>query len=193
MIIWSQQVCKIIGFLLKRRQVFLFPAGGNKITFYSFRNEDSIVNYYPKKKEKRKNRKQLVSTNRLNLNSNNHPICCFDISRDSTMASIFIYYIFAPQITYGYHFLSHRPPSLFNVAFKFGYWTHLNCQRRSKVILQSFLAFTSLRTVNFSLLALRTRRKILGTWKFAFMTSTIFQSHGLGTSIWHFTNYLQST
>lgn len=69
---------------------YLITAGGNKITFYSFRNEDSIVNYYPKKKEKRKNRKQLVSTNRLNLNSNNHPICCFDISRDSTMAAVAI-------------------------------------------------------------------------------------------------------
>lgn len=69
---------------------YLITAGGNKITFYSFRNEDSIVNYYPKKKEKRKNRKQLVSTNRLNLNSNNHPICCFDISRDSTIAAIAI-------------------------------------------------------------------------------------------------------
>lgn len=69
---------------------YLITAGGNKITFYSFRNEDSIVNYYPKKKEKRKNRKQLVSTNRLNLNSNNHPIICFDISRDSTMAAVAI-------------------------------------------------------------------------------------------------------
>jgi WD40 repeat protein len=69
---------------------YLITAGGNKITFYSFRNEDSIVNYYPKKKEKRKHRKQLVSTNRLNLNSNNHPICCFDISRDSTMAAVAI-------------------------------------------------------------------------------------------------------
>ncbi|KAG5678699.1 hypothetical protein PVAND_008347 [Polypedilum vanderplanki] len=69
---------------------YLITAGGNKITFYSFRNEDSIVNYYPKKKEKRKHRKQLVSANRLNLNSNNHPICCFDISRDSTMAAVAI-------------------------------------------------------------------------------------------------------
>lgn len=69
---------------------YLITAGGNKITFYSFRNEDSIVNYYPKKKEKRKNRKQLVSTNRLNLNSNNHPISNFDISRDSTMAAVAI-------------------------------------------------------------------------------------------------------
>jgi NACHT domain- and WD repeat-containing protein len=69
---------------------YLITAGGNKITFYSFRNEDSIVNYYPKKKEKRRSRKQLVSTNRLNLNSNNHPICCFDISRDSTTAAVAI-------------------------------------------------------------------------------------------------------
>jgi WD40 repeat protein len=67
---------------------YLITAGGNKLTFYSFRNEDSIVNYYPKKKEKRKHRKQLMSSNRLNLNSNNSPICCFDISRDSTMAVI---------------------------------------------------------------------------------------------------------
>lgn len=69
---------------------YLITAGGNKITFYSFRNEDSIVNYYPKKKEKRKNRKQLVSSNRLNLNSNNYPICCFDVSRDSTIAAVAI-------------------------------------------------------------------------------------------------------
>lgn len=67
---------------------YLITAGGNKLTFYSFRNEDSIVNFYPKKKEKRKNRKQLVSSNRLNLNSNNSPICCFDISRDSSMAAV---------------------------------------------------------------------------------------------------------
>lgn len=31
-----------------------------------------------------------MSTNRLNLNSNNHPICCFEISRDSTMAAVAI-------------------------------------------------------------------------------------------------------
>lgn len=67
---------------------YLITAGGNKITFYSFRNEDSIVNYYPKKKERRRSKKQLVSTNRLNLNSNNNPICCFDVSRDSTMAAV---------------------------------------------------------------------------------------------------------
>lgn len=67
---------------------YLITAGGNKLTFYSFRNEDSIVNFYPKKKEKRKHRKQLMSTNRLNLNSNNSPICCFDISRDSTTAAV---------------------------------------------------------------------------------------------------------
>lgn len=66
---------------------YLITAGGNKLTFYSFRNEDSIVNFYPKKKERKKHRK-LMSSNRLNLNSNNNPICCFDISRDSSTAAV---------------------------------------------------------------------------------------------------------
>ncbi|ETN64158.1 hypothetical protein AND_004106 [Anopheles darlingi] len=63
---------------------YLITAGGNKITFYSFRNEDSIVNYYPKKKKTLKK----FHRNRLALQSTSSPVICFDLSRDSTMAAV---------------------------------------------------------------------------------------------------------
>ncbi|KFB46917.1 AGAP004827-PA-like protein [Anopheles sinensis] len=63
---------------------YLITAGGNKITFYSFRNEDSIVNFYPKKKKTLKK----FHRNRLALQSTSSPVICFDLSRDSTMAAV---------------------------------------------------------------------------------------------------------
>ncbi|XP_058061583.1 protein qui-1 [Anopheles bellator] len=63
---------------------YLITAGGNKITFYSFRNEDSIVNFYPKKKKTLKK----FHRNRLALQSTSSPVLCFDLSRDSTMAAV---------------------------------------------------------------------------------------------------------
>ncbi|XP_049297951.1 protein qui-1 isoform X1 [Anopheles funestus] len=63
---------------------YLITAGGNKITFYSFRNEDSIVNFYPKKKKTLKK----FHRNRLALQSTSSPVICFDVSRDSTMAAV---------------------------------------------------------------------------------------------------------
>lgn len=66
---------------------YLITAGGNKITFYSFRNEDSIINYYPKKK---KPTTRQIQSNRANLNAilSTHPISCFDISRDSQLSAV---------------------------------------------------------------------------------------------------------
>ncbi|XP_038117714.1 uncharacterized protein LOC6033549 isoform X2 [Culex quinquefasciatus] len=63
---------------------YLITAGGNKITFYSFRNEDSIVNFYPKKKKTMKK----ISKSRAALAATSSAVICFDISRDSTMAAV---------------------------------------------------------------------------------------------------------
>ncbi|XP_055611687.1 protein qui-1 isoform X2 [Uranotaenia lowii] len=63
---------------------YLITAGGNKITFYSFRNEDSIVNFYPKKKKTMKK----LSKSRAAIATTSSPVICFDISRDSTMAAV---------------------------------------------------------------------------------------------------------
>ena len=63
---------------------YLVTAGGNKITFYSFRNEDSIVSSYPKKKKILKK----ISRSRTAIQSTSSPVMCFDISRDSTLAAV---------------------------------------------------------------------------------------------------------
>ncbi|XP_055622084.1 protein qui-1 isoform X3 [Toxorhynchites rutilus septentrionalis] len=63
---------------------YLITAGGNKITFYSFRNEDSVVNFYPKKKKTLKK----ISKSRAALAATSSPVICFDVSRDSTMAAV---------------------------------------------------------------------------------------------------------
>lgn len=80
---------------------YLITAGGNKITFYSFRNEDAIVNFYPKK---RKSLKQTASQ-RANQNFNSSPVGCFDISRCAQMVAVAagrtiqLWQINSPQIT----------------------------------------------------------------------------------------------
>ena len=58
--------------------------GGYKITFYSFRNEDTITHMHHRKKPV----KQL-SSHRPNLTApNTPPVACFDISRDSQLAAV---------------------------------------------------------------------------------------------------------
>ncbi|XP_055527282.1 protein qui-1 isoform X1 [Wyeomyia smithii] len=63
---------------------YLVTAGGNKITFYSFRNEDSVANFYPKKKKTMKK----FAKSRAALAATSSPVICFDVSRDSTMAAV---------------------------------------------------------------------------------------------------------
>lgn len=79
-------------------------AGGNKITFYSFRNEEPRPHL--KQNPKGKPAKQLSLSQRKLLNAANlQPASCFDISRDSQLAaiasnrSIQIWQINSPQMT----------------------------------------------------------------------------------------------
>lgn len=78
--------------------------GGNKITFYSFRNEEPRphLKYNPKGKPLR----QLSLSQRALINANNiQPLTCFDISRDSQLSavatgrSVQIWQTNAPQLT----------------------------------------------------------------------------------------------
>lgn len=77
-------------------------AGGNKITFYSFRNEEPRP--YPRRNPKGKPMRQLSSVQRHLINAS-QPASCFDISRDSQLAaiasgrSIQIWQINVPQMT----------------------------------------------------------------------------------------------
>lgn len=79
------------------------PTGGNKITFYSFRNEEppKHLKHNPKGKPMR----QLSLSKRALINAANiQPATCFDISRDSQLAavatskSIQIWQINSPQL-----------------------------------------------------------------------------------------------
>lgn len=63
---------------------FLITAGGNKITFYSFRNEDSFAHLRPKKNRLAKH----IMSHRQQFNMSNIPITCFHIARDSQMAAV---------------------------------------------------------------------------------------------------------
>ncbi|KAJ6644572.1 Protein qui-1 [Pseudolycoriella hygida] len=66
---------------------FLITAGGNKITFYSFRNEEppKHLKHNPKGKPLR----QLSLSKRALINAANiQPATCFDISRDSQLAAV---------------------------------------------------------------------------------------------------------
>lgn len=63
---------------------FLITAGGNKITFYSFRNEDSFAHLRPKKNRLAKH----SMSHRQQFNMSNIPITCFSIARDSQMAAV---------------------------------------------------------------------------------------------------------
>lgn len=59
--------------------------GGNKISFYSFRNEEPRP--YPRRNPKGKPMRQMSSSQRPLINTT-QPTSCFDISRDSQLAAI---------------------------------------------------------------------------------------------------------
>lgn len=61
--------------------------GGNKITFYSFRNEEPRP--YLKRNPKGKPLRQLSLSQRALINTANiQPATCFDISRDSQLVAV---------------------------------------------------------------------------------------------------------
>lgn len=79
-------------------------AGGNKITFYSFRNEEPRPHL--KRNPKGKPLRQLSLSQRALLTATNaQPATCFDISRDSQLAAVAagrtvqIWQINSPQLT----------------------------------------------------------------------------------------------
>ncbi|XP_063698417.1 protein qui-1 isoform X2 [Culicoides brevitarsis] len=86
---------------------YLITAGGNKITFYSFRNEDAITNFYPKKRKSIKSSHNVHSTAlaKATQNFNTSPVACFDISRCAQMVAVAagktiqLWQINSPQIT----------------------------------------------------------------------------------------------
>lgn len=59
--------------------------GGNKITFYSFRNEEPRP--YPRRNPKGKPLRQMSLSQRALINAS-QPASCFDISRDSQFSAI---------------------------------------------------------------------------------------------------------
>lgn len=66
---------------------FRFKIGGNKITFYSFRNEEPRP--YLKRNPKGKPLRQLSLSQRALIHTSNiQPATCFDISRDSQLAAV---------------------------------------------------------------------------------------------------------
>lgn len=84
---------------------YLITAGGNKITFYSFRNEDSITNFYPKKRKSLKSSAHHTASSKATQNFNTSPVACFDISRCAQMVAVAagktiqLWQINSPQIT----------------------------------------------------------------------------------------------
>lgn len=79
-------------------------SGGNKITFYSFRNEEPRP--YLKRNPKGKPLRQLSLSQRALINAVNiQPASCFDISRDSQSAavgagrSVQVWQLNTPQMT----------------------------------------------------------------------------------------------
>lgn len=80
----------------------LCSVGGNKITFYSFRNEEPRP--YPRRNPKGKPLRQISQSQRAIISAS-QPASCFDISRDSQLSaiasgrSIQIWQINVPQMT----------------------------------------------------------------------------------------------
>lgn len=76
--------------------------GGNKITFYSFRNEEPRP--YPRRNPKGKPMRQMSQSQRAIISAS-QPASCFDVSRDSQLSaiasgrSIQIWQINVPQMT----------------------------------------------------------------------------------------------
>nr|XP_036226005.1 NACHT domain- and WD repeat-containing protein 1 isoform X1 [Bactrocera oleae]XP_036226006.1 NACHT domain- and WD repeat-containing protein 1 isoform X1 [Bactrocera oleae] len=66
---------------------FLITVGGNKITFYSFRNEELYVHPYSHNQRRKRSLKRAQQSQR-SPSTTLPPITCFDISRDSQLAAI---------------------------------------------------------------------------------------------------------
>lgn len=66
---------------------FLITVGGNKITFYSFRNEELYVNPYSKHPRRKRSLKRHTQAQR-SPSTTLPPITCFDLSRDSQQMAI---------------------------------------------------------------------------------------------------------
>ncbi|XP_055839533.1 protein qui-1 isoform X2 [Episyrphus balteatus] len=65
---------------------FLITVGGNKITFYSFRNEELYVHPYSHNQRRKRSLKRMQS--QRSPSTTLPPISCFDVSRDSQLAAI---------------------------------------------------------------------------------------------------------
>lgn len=66
---------------------FLITVGGNKITFYSFRNEELYVHPYSHNHRRKRSMKRLQSQ-RSGGTTTIPPITCFDVSRCSQLAAV---------------------------------------------------------------------------------------------------------
>ncbi|KRF80475.1 uncharacterized protein Dvir_GJ22444, isoform E [Drosophila virilis] len=66
---------------------FLITVGGNKITFYSFRNEELYVNPYSRHPRRKRSLKRHAQAQR-SPSTTLPPITCFDLSRDSQQLAI---------------------------------------------------------------------------------------------------------
>ncbi|XP_041450211.1 uncharacterized protein LOC111078619 isoform X3 [Drosophila obscura] len=66
---------------------FLITVGGNKITFYSFRNEELYVNPYSRNPRRKRSLKRHAQAQR-SPSTTLPPITCFDLSRDSQQMAI---------------------------------------------------------------------------------------------------------
>ncbi|XP_017838402.1 NACHT domain- and WD repeat-containing protein 1 isoform X2 [Drosophila busckii] len=66
---------------------FLITVGGNKITFYSFRNEELYINPYSRHQRRKRSLKRHTLAQR-SPSTTLPPITCFDLSRDSQQLAI---------------------------------------------------------------------------------------------------------
>ncbi|XP_020814996.1 uncharacterized protein LOC110189304 isoform X1 [Drosophila serrata] len=66
---------------------FLVTVGGNKITFYSFRNEELYINPYSRHPRRKRSLKRHAQAQR-SPSTTLPPITCFDLSRDSQQMAI---------------------------------------------------------------------------------------------------------
>ncbi|XP_073845418.1 protein qui-1 isoform X1 [Musca autumnalis] len=66
---------------------FLITVGGNKITFYSFRNEELYVHPYSHNQKRKRSLKRATQSQR-SPSTTLPPITCFDVSRDSQLVAI---------------------------------------------------------------------------------------------------------
>lgn len=66
---------------------FIITVGGNKITFYSFRNEELYVHPYSHNQKRKRSLKRTTQSQR-SPSTTLPPITCFDVSRDSQLVAI---------------------------------------------------------------------------------------------------------